>query len=343
MRQRSEPNWSPPRDLMARVTVADTRERILAASDAKRYAEAVTLAAATPSLLTCGDVEVLWRVAEAFGQTDRRSRALDAYRYILTTCSDPDIRLATLQKAAAWLSPSELGPLQTLGADASTGDGFRSIREAFARDAVTAAAEDPARPLGAADLKLFQAMAEANGAAADALLVGNFFLHRDNFVQAEHWYRLAFARNASASSANALAVALLALKRPAEAETLLSPWQKNDDEARRTYLRITADLLSARPPASLSPGALSRMAAAVAAKRDVSLAQEFGWYAHSFKQDVTALRWFATALSWRPDDETSAYGFAVVSRSMGRRDALNDVVKAWGSRSPRIRALAQLR
>ena len=54
---------------------------------------------ANPSLLTCADVDVLWRVGEAFAQSDRPIRAKDAYLYILNTCKDDAVRLATVQKA----------------------------------------------------------------------------------------------------------------------------------------------------------------------------------------------------------------------------------------------------
>ena len=63
----------------------------------------------TTSLLTCSEVDVLWRVARAFLKTERPSRALDVYRYILTNCSDPGERLATMQMAEQQLERTGFG------------------------------------------------------------------------------------------------------------------------------------------------------------------------------------------------------------------------------------------
>ncbi|WP_448146042.1 hypothetical protein [Labrys miyagiensis] len=299
----------------------------------------VTLAAAAPGLLTCGDAEILWRLAEAFRQTQRRDRTQDVYRYILTKCTDPGIRLATMQKAVESLTRSELDSLLVLGNGGTDGDEFRAIREGLARNSVAAASANREIAVAPNDIRLLQQMADAATSASDPLLLGQYFLDRDDARQAEHWYRLSYDRQASVLSAGGLASALLALERPADAEAVLAPWQNTDKQTRKAYLAAVSELLGVRPPPVLAPDVLTRMATAVATGRDVSSAQQFGWYAHTLKQDVTALRWFATALDWAPEEEASAYGFAVASRSLGRSDALRDVVKAWGNRSSRIRAM----
>ena len=62
----------------------------------------------TDFLLTCAYVDVLWRVAEAFANTDRVPRAKDAYIYVLTNCDDPAERLATMQKAIDVLPEADI-------------------------------------------------------------------------------------------------------------------------------------------------------------------------------------------------------------------------------------------
>lgn len=99
-RQTQESGWQPPPDLLDRLRVAESRVRLVNASDLKQYSTVIDIGAATPSLLNCGDVDVLWRIAEAFIRTDRSQRGVDAYTYILKNCSNPQERLATIQKAA---------------------------------------------------------------------------------------------------------------------------------------------------------------------------------------------------------------------------------------------------
>ncbi len=99
-RQTTESGWQPPADLLERLDIAEARTRLVNASDLKQYQTVIDIGARTPSLLTCSDIDVLWRVAEAFIRTDRAARGQDAYKYILKTCTNPQERLATIQKAA---------------------------------------------------------------------------------------------------------------------------------------------------------------------------------------------------------------------------------------------------
>ena len=338
-RQTSQPGWAPPKDLLERLAVAETRERLINASDAKQYMTVVQLATATPSLLTCGDVDVLWRVAEAFAKTDRASRALDAYRYVLTNCTEPRDRLSTLQKAMTLLPHDQLQPLLALGHSGPDGDEFRSIREDLARSAVAAGLSDPKVVVDDADLKLLENAANANHSASDAMLIGGYLLRHDDPTQAEHWYRLAYDRQNTAQSAQGLALALLGLKRWADAENVLARWRDTNDDAGKVYLAAVSNLLAEQPPPILGTDVLARIVPTVAARRDAATAQQLGWYAHAFGQEETAANWFAAALSWKPDDEPSAYGLSITNMALNRRDAVKTLVRSWASRSLRIRAL----
>jgi hypothetical protein len=100
-RQRDEPSWSPPADLLKLLTVAEARETLVNASNLKQFETVIRIASQNPSLLICDDVDVLWRVAEAFAETERLQRAQDAYLYILKNCNDPHERLATVKNPYA--------------------------------------------------------------------------------------------------------------------------------------------------------------------------------------------------------------------------------------------------
>ncbi|MBP0582609.1 cellulose synthase [Labrys sp. LIt4] len=338
-RQGRERDWIPPKDLLDRLAVAETRERLVNASNAKQYMTVIELATVTPSLLTCGDVDVLWRLAEAFAQTDRKMRAQDAYRYILTSCTDPHDRLSTMQKAMTLLPRSEIEPLLALGRSGTDGDEFRSIREGLARNAVAAGGADPKLVVDPSDLQLLGDIARTDKSPGDALLLGGYFRGHGDSTQAEQWYRRAFERQNTAAAAEGLALALIDLKRAAEAEAILAPWHDANDGARKSYMAAIANLLAQQPPPALTAEVLARVVAAVAAQRDPAAAQQLGWFAHYYRQEETAARWFAAALSWKPDDEPSAYGLAIANLGMNRRDMVRSVVNAWGQRSLRIRAL----
>ena len=98
-KQASDTQWKPPQELLTALETAEARRRLINASDSGQWRTVLSVATDAPSLLTCTNVDVLWRVAEAFAKTDQPNRTRDAYTYLLTNCANPAERLATLQKA----------------------------------------------------------------------------------------------------------------------------------------------------------------------------------------------------------------------------------------------------
>jgi hypothetical protein len=339
-RQTAEAGWQPPADLLDRLDVAEARARLVNASDLKQYATVVQIGATTPSVLTCADIDVLWRVAEAFVHTDRMQRAQDAYGYILKSCTNPQERLATMQKASALLPYASMQVL--LGLERPDGNGgreFDSIRNDLARSFVAAGNANPDLAIAPDYLTLVQRLAETQGLASDNLLLGWYHLRRENYVDAEKWFRAARAKEDSASASQGLALTLIAQKKEQEAEDVMYKWRGDSKDATATYLAATANVMALQPPASIAEDVLSRMAAEVIAQKYVPTAQQFGWYARSLNQPQTAARWFETALRWKPDDEPSAYGLAITREQLNDRRGVAEVQRLWAGRSVRIAQL----
>jgi tetratricopeptide (TPR) repeat protein len=341
-RQTAESGWQPPADLLDRLDVAEARARLVNASDLKQYATVVQIGAGTPSLLTCADIDILWRVAEAFVQTDRMQRAQDAYAYILKSCTNPQERLATMQKASALLP---YAPMQVLlGLERPDGNGgreFDSIRNDLARSFVAAGNGNPDLAISPDYLSLVQRLAETQGLASDNLLLGWYHLRRQNNTDAEKWFRAARAKEDSASASQGLALALIADKKEQEAEDVMYKWRGDSEDATATYLAATANLMAQQPPATIAEDILGRMAAEVIARKYVPTAQQFGWYARSLNQPQTAARWFETALRWKPNDEPSAYGLAITREQLNDRKGVAEVQRLWAGRSTRIAQLGE--
>jgi hypothetical protein len=341
-RQIAEAGWQPPADLLDRLDVAEARARLVNASDLKQYSTVVQIGATTPSVLTCADIDVLWRVAEAFVHTDRMQRAQDAYSYILKSCTNPQERLATIQKASALLP---YAPMQILlGLERPDGNGgreFDSIRNDLARSFVAAGNGNPDLAVAPDYLTLVQRLAETQGLASDNLLLGWYHLRRENYADAEKWFRAARAKEDSAGASQGLALALIAQKKEQEAEDVMYKWRGDSKDATATYLAATANLMALQPPASIAEDVLSRMAAEVIAQKYVPTAQQFGWYARSLNQPQTAARWFETALRWKPDDEPSAYGLVITREQLNDRRGVAEVQRLWAGRSARIAQMGE--
>ncbi len=339
---RQATGWQPPADLLDRLDVAEARSRLVNASDLKQYATVVQIGAETPSLLTCSDIDILWRVAEAFARTDRVPRAQAAYVYILKNCTNPQERLATMQKASGLLA---YGPMQELMAlerpDGNGGREFDAIRNDLARSFVAAGDDDADLAVSPDYITQVQRLAETQNLPSDNLLLGWYDLRRENWPDAEKWFRAARAKEDSASASQGLTLVLIAQKKFLEAEDIMYKWRASSKDATATYLAATANLMAMQPPANMSEEVLARMAAEIIAQKYVPTAQQFGWYARSLNQPQTAARWFETALRWKPDDEPSAYGLAITRAQLNDRRGVAEVQRLWAGRSERIANLGE--
>lgn len=341
-RQTAETGWKPPADLLERLNVAEARARLVNASDLKQYETVIEVAAGTPSLLTCSEVDVLWRVADAFVQTDRPDRARDAYLYVLKNCESAPERLATVQKAVSGL-PYDMA--QELLAFERTAPGgvaeFESLRDDLARRFVAEGDGDGKLAVDPKYIQRLERLVETEGLASDALLLGWYQLRRDNMAAAEQWFRRAHDKEDSASASQGLALTLIARKAHEDAEKVLYPWRDASQDAKATYFAATANLLAIEPPVALSEEVLARIAQETTKGRDPATAQQFGWYARAMEQPATAAQWFTTALRWKPDDEPSAYGLALSLNQLGDTAGVAEIQRQWAGRSERIARLGE--
>jgi len=343
-RQTADPNWQVPADLLERIGVAEARERLVNASDLKQFETVVRTAAETPSLLTCAEVDVLWRLAEAFAQTDRPERARDAYKYVLDSCTNPAERVATVEKAIPLLPrPLIEQLLSTERKDANGVGEFQAARLALSRQLIADAGNDPKLVVPQADLDALKAVAEPDtGSASDAQLLGWYFIRRDQPADAETWFTKARDREDTAEASQGLALAKIALDKPGEAEDILYNFRDETDEIRAVYMAAAANFLAVEPRVAIDPLVLSRMAQETADAKDAAAAQQFGWYARDLNQHQTAAEWFTTALRWKPDDEPSAYGLVLTLNLLGDRAGVREVQSLW-RRSDRIANLGEPR
>lgn len=343
-RQTSEPGWKPPADLLQMVELAESREQLINASDLKQYDTVIRIGSSHNSLLTCSDVDVLWRVAEAFAKTDRAARAKDAYGYVLDNCTKPEERLATVQKALPLLSRADLDAL--LAREKTNTDGskeFDSIRNDLARKAVADAGADPKVMVPPADVSRVEKLANDIVEPSDPLILGWYYLRRNDPVAAEKWFRLSHDRENAASSSQGLALAMIAQSRPAEAEATIYEWRDSSDGAKAVYMAAVANLLAQDLPVEIAPAILQRMVPEVMKAKDANAAQQLGWYAYLLNQFETASGWFSTALLWKPDDEPSSYGLVLTREQLGDTAGVADIQRRWAGKSDRIERLGELR
>lgn len=342
-RQTADPNWKPPAELLTALDSTEARRRLTNASDSGQWRTVLSVATETPSLLTCVNVDVLWRVAEAFAKTDQINRARDVYTYLLTNCANPGERLATLQKALILLPENQVADL--LQFERKTGDNpdnFDSIRQELARRRVELASADSKMTASAEDLAVVEQLTRSSDEPGPVLVLGWYNYHHGNPARALELFKTALDRNGGPKAAEGYASSLRALERLADAEAFAYDWRDKAPENMKVYLDVATALLSQDPPPRLEVRVVSRIVPVVTSQRFTDGAQSLGWYAYNTSQFQTARDWFRQALSWKADDEPSAYGLALSLQRLNDRAGFNAIVAQWRNRSERIADLADL-
>lgn len=342
-RQTAEPAWTPPSDLVAKLDEAEARRRLVNASDAGQWNSVIAVATEAPSLLVCGNVDILWRVAEAFARTDRASRARDAYAYVLQHCEAPSERLATMQKALALLPDALFDSLFGFERKAADGSGeFASIQGDRVRQRVGRAAQQPSLTISPDELATVERLAREGKTADDALLLGWYLYRHQRAGEAVDWFKSALDRGGGAKAAEGYALALSATGRALEALPVAYEWRDATPENKKAYTDIMVGLLAADPPTKLPVETLEKFVSFVNGTKSAEGAEALGWFAYNTGQIRTGGNWFKTSLDWHPA-EAAAYGLALVRKRLGDRAGFEELVRTWRSRSPRIARLAGAR
>jgi tetratricopeptide (TPR) repeat protein len=325
-------DWQPPAALVELLDQADSRVRLVNASNARQWNTVIDTAAAEPSLLTCAYVDVLWRVAEAFANTDRVPRARDTYVYILSNCENAQERVATVEKAMDVLPAEELPALLAFG----RGDEFAPVDDILLRRRVSATSQDPDLVSPASDLDRLAVLAE-DGDVADALLLGWYYYRHAEPRKALEWFDTARKRDPeSAKAVEGYTLSLIELDRFGDAEAASYDWRDSSEDNLAAYLIGAVGLLSIDPPARITEPVLQRMSEVIVREKSLQGAEQMGWYAYNLGQIRTASRWFETVLRWDPEYEPGAYGLAVVRLAMNDLATVDAIKRDWAARSQRI-------
>ncbi len=124
--QRQVPGYTPSPELLRELDLAEARARLLAASEARQWQAVIEIGRSQPDLLTCARVDNVWRTAEAFAETGDTAGAASLYGSLVELCPNQAERIATLQKADAYLSAAQMEALYAAAAAKAVGEAERT-------------------------------------------------------------------------------------------------------------------------------------------------------------------------------------------------------------------------
>jgi tetratricopeptide (TPR) repeat protein len=337
MRQNNS-DYQPSTDLVGKLVLAEANDQLVKAADAQQWGAVIDIAAANKLLLTCSDVDALWRTAEALIHIDDEAHAMEAYRYILTNCSNPSERLATMQKASLLLkSPEELEALIQLGKRAPSGRSeFDSVRLDLIRQEVgDAAAGKPEAAASPSEIEAVTVHARASKDVNDQQLLGWYYYARKDFAQAETWFRMALQAGPSAKPAEGLVLTLRAANKLPEAQQLALQYAPLDHPNRKLMIEVLATALNDPASGSLSSDDLAAFVKAIDDERSSDGAQIYGWYRYKANDFAAAESWFKKSADWQTN-ESAAIGQVVTAKRLNHLAEYADLVAKYRITYPKI-------
>lgn len=113
-KERELPGWRPSADLASKLRRKELRLKISSLWKADKIEDLVDYLKGEDLSELSEEVDVLWTVAEAYARARQNEEAVNMFKRILTTSKDPNIRVATIQKALGSLRMSEVEKLLAL-------------------------------------------------------------------------------------------------------------------------------------------------------------------------------------------------------------------------------------
>lgn len=336
--QSANPQWQPSDDLMLKLQLGETRALVNRAFAQRNWKQVVESAAASPQLLVCGEMQVMWNVGESFAQMKNYADAFDVYRYVLTHCSDPQLRLSTMQKATQLLPAAGTQSLLALGKIGPDGaqefeeiafDAIRHQLGAFIQNgdfAVTPSEED---------LNRYVDYVNRKQSAADADLIGWYFYAQQEWKTANTWFLEAAKFKRDPKSIEGVILTLRNMDQQADALKVAQRYLKTAPEIARQYIEIVSSQLTAADTATQVKDAdLETFENLVTEQKSALGAQALGWK-YLDENRAIARTWFAQSVKWQPT-EGGVLGMAVVAARAKDFRALQSIKTEYGAKFEKL-------
>lgn len=303
--RRERPDWTPSANLQGKLALAEARAALMKASDAKDWAGVVTIATANKMLLTCKDLESLWRTAEALGRAGDEARATETYRYTLTNCAAPHDRLATVQKASTVLqSAASLDALLQLGRKQADGSReFDALRLDRVRGLLGQSTEDRTLPgPSQVELDLITELAKKPAGQADAQLLGWFNYAHKQYAAAHDWFKQALSAGQSPEAAKGL---VLSTRAQGDVETTRQEalaYAGLGIDNRKIMIEVLSGILIDPNGASVPDDQIATFSQAVDELKAQDGARALAFYADGKHDKKASADWGAKAIQWKGEE-----------------------------------------
>jgi cellulose synthase operon protein C len=109
--QQEFPDYTPSQELSIEMRRVSSQQLLRDAISAGDWSGAVSAAEGAPEIITCGRLDNVWSLGEAYARLDRPGDAASVWRQAIDLCGRYDIAEATIEKADAFLPQQALDDL----------------------------------------------------------------------------------------------------------------------------------------------------------------------------------------------------------------------------------------
>lgn len=329
-KEREIPGWKPSADLAVKLRRKELRLKISALWKADKILDLVDFLKGEDTSDLQDDVDILWTIAEAHARAKQNEDAVNMFKRILTSSKDPQIRVATIQKALGSLRMADVETLLAAVPGASQGTNeFAQIAIDIARARIAAFLHDErTEEMPPADMAKFEAYARNSKDANQIGLVAWYDYKRRDFNAALEWFKLAIQYDGDAMIAHGLAHSLRALNMKREAEEVAYAWREPLANNMILFLDLLETDLTREIPPYIEADRLARYAKAAMEASSGEGAQALAWYAYNSCQWDAALFWFERAVAWFPKDAT-VYGYALTLKRVKKDKGLYELANRY--------------
>ena len=336
-RQKEFPNWRPSADLVQKMQRKELRFKISALWRDGRWQDVVDFIKGEKFNVADADIDVSWTVAESYARAKQPAEAVTLYKSILTSNSDPQLRLATIQKAMAALRMSDVEPLIEMGAKRPDGSNEFSviINDITAARMAAFLHNERADEAPPDDVSKYEQFAREGRDAGHLGLVAWYDYKRGDYANALEWFKTAIANGGDATIAHGLAHTLRALNLMRDAEEVSYAWREPLANNVILFLDLLERDLTREIPPYVEPDRLARYAKTTAEVASGEGAQALAWYAYNSCQYDVALQWFERAVAWQPR-ESSAHGYALTLRKLKKDKQFVEIANRYDGLFPTV-------
>ncbi len=193
--KRRFPEWSPPSQLIRLMNDQRRSSMLKQALLASQWQKIIQIAQRNPAYFDCTRVDVVWSLAQAYAMNDQQKQSAEQYAYVINRCGKDPLKIASLQKAAQYLSAVWMEGLWSVAESVISEDSARRKVELlhyyYDKNRFIAAQDNKLEPESGNLAKAIEGRAETFRDLDAANILAWYYFQANHYENAILWFKKA--------------------------------------------------------------------------------------------------------------------------------------------------------